>query len=917
VALLLKKSILNNLILKSVFLTIGLLAIFAVFLPQKTVAANGNNFYAGRIIDDSVFTNSTTMSVADIQNFLNSKVTNCVAGYTCLKNYSENGKGSAQIIWEHAQAYQINPQVILVTLQKEQGLITDTYPYSQYRTAMGMGCPDSTPGVCDAQYYGFTNQINYGTKHLRKFYNNDPNWFVPYAPGQATISWSPNGGCGTSTFTIENSATAALYSYTPYRPNQAALNNLYGTGDGCSAYGNRNFWREYTDWFGSTLGVSFTIIKSTTGLEQYVYESGTKRLIPSPQIKIAWNLQNQQIIEYSQAQIDAIPFRDNKPLSNITRIDGSQAVYLIDGGKKYYIPSTTTLQAWQFNVNNIADVGVGLGSKPYYTGVLGYSVRSYDANDLRIFMVDGGTLRPYNSVDILRSWEGDNPLSITPSQDLFNTLGSVPGSIDSNKLNNNGQEYLAVAQQRLTSNPTISSLYPGTSTTVSNATIARLIPSAPASWFVRANNDQTVYLIDGGTKHAVQSPDHLTAWSPGGVQKVNIVTGSVVNSIPTGAPLTQFVANQSGQYFFFTGQKLPIPTNLANDYANSLLGSFNATPNLLSLYINGPQASGFLRGATTPTVFLLDGSKKRSVTDWNTFVLWNGTRNESTTLVYDFSLSQFGQDTNVNSIISSLGNSYALDNGVYYQVDPETSSNWGFTNYTQISSSTLARFSNGGILTSSAKVNNIYYLIRNSAKFATTINSIADVWGISTAQPHSSTFLTKVNNGGLLQPFFAVNNPADLRIFLKDSDKSYVLTSPQQVYNFGFINSLLPKLGNTELSNISTSQSAKNNINYLSNYYIIDNGKKRLPNDNSTQAAWNLTTPNNYISVTSALANYLIDGSNSTILIKGSAPNVYAVENGTKRWITGPQILSQNFPGIQITLVSDNLLQLLPSGPAY
>ncbi len=27
---------------------------------------------------------------------------------------------------------------------------------------------------------------------------------------------------------------------------------MYGTGDGCSAYGNRNFWRYYTDWFGST-----------------------------------------------------------------------------------------------------------------------------------------------------------------------------------------------------------------------------------------------------------------------------------------------------------------------------------------------------------------------------------------------------------------------------------------------------------------------------------------------------------------------------------------------------------------------------------------------------------------------------------------------------------------------------------------
>ena len=51
---------------------------------------------------------------------------------------------------------------------------------------------------------------------------------------------------------IQNQATAGLYLYTPYRPNAAALANLYGTGDGCSSYGNRNFWRMFTDWFGST-----------------------------------------------------------------------------------------------------------------------------------------------------------------------------------------------------------------------------------------------------------------------------------------------------------------------------------------------------------------------------------------------------------------------------------------------------------------------------------------------------------------------------------------------------------------------------------------------------------------------------------------------------------------------------------------
>jgi hypothetical protein len=35
------------------------------------------------------------------------------------------------------------------------------------------------------------------------------------------------------------------------------LNAGYGTGDGCGAYGNRNFWAMFTDWFGSTQGTVY------------------------------------------------------------------------------------------------------------------------------------------------------------------------------------------------------------------------------------------------------------------------------------------------------------------------------------------------------------------------------------------------------------------------------------------------------------------------------------------------------------------------------------------------------------------------------------------------------------------------------------------------------------------------------------
>jgi hypothetical protein len=66
------------------------------------------------------------------------------------------------------------------------------------------------------------------------------------------IRYNPNAACGTSPVYIQNQATVNLYNYTPYQPNAAALAAGYGTGNACSAYGNRNFWNFFTDWFGPT-----------------------------------------------------------------------------------------------------------------------------------------------------------------------------------------------------------------------------------------------------------------------------------------------------------------------------------------------------------------------------------------------------------------------------------------------------------------------------------------------------------------------------------------------------------------------------------------------------------------------------------------------------------------------------------------
>lgn len=273
-------------ILATTFLLLG--ALIPLANPLIANAADTSNFRAGNIISDATFTNTASISAQGVQQFLNSKVPSCDTNgsqpldagfstsgipdyngdgtiqrwewgkkkynqttFTCLRNYSQDGKTAARIIYNDAIKYSINPKVLVVLLQKEQGLVTDTWPLNlQYRAATGFGCPDTA--ACDSQYYGFSNQVKWAAVMFRAIMDDSPNWYSPYVLGNNSIYWSPNHSCGTSTVNILNRATVALYDYTPYRPNQAALNAGYGSGNSCSSYGNRNFWLYYTDWFGST-----------------------------------------------------------------------------------------------------------------------------------------------------------------------------------------------------------------------------------------------------------------------------------------------------------------------------------------------------------------------------------------------------------------------------------------------------------------------------------------------------------------------------------------------------------------------------------------------------------------------------------------------------------------------------------------
>ncbi len=246
---------------------LGAAVLTAVAPAPRAQAAElpGTIVDGGYIISDAEFYRANAMTEAQIQSFLNGKVGSCAKGATCLKDYrgdltarkadtyctaiaAEKNATAARMIYRAATACHINPKVILVMLQKEQGLITSTKPSAwNIEHAMGQSCPD-TPAGCSAAAAGFWNQVYLGSRQMQ-IYTKYPSSFGYRAGQYNTIKWAPSASCGTSKVFIKNQATANLYNYTPYRPNIAALAAGYGTGDACSTYGNRNFYNYYVAWF--------------------------------------------------------------------------------------------------------------------------------------------------------------------------------------------------------------------------------------------------------------------------------------------------------------------------------------------------------------------------------------------------------------------------------------------------------------------------------------------------------------------------------------------------------------------------------------------------------------------------------------------------------------------------------------------
>lgn len=311
------------------FLSLALLTAFVtVSLLQGTASAAAPNY--NNIMDNNVFDNFSSMDAAGIDTFLNRFPNSCIStnngfsapdpiGYNPSQKFQYGGLVSAgTVIYHAAQAYSINPQVLIATLQKEQGLVVGDggnvvrngkdCGALAISASMGYACPDtnifsnysgftlyamngnpvtSVNHTCvrNAAYVGFSRQVinaawlltfdRHRSEGEANWYVNKPNWdnsddanFCYSGPlTEGTYRTCPSGVTtyhdgkitidGTPLH-MDNGATAALYHYTPHK------------------HGQDLFYDRFTAWFGSTYGV----YKWTTDSYQVWNQNETVRVDP-------------------------------------------------------------------------------------------------------------------------------------------------------------------------------------------------------------------------------------------------------------------------------------------------------------------------------------------------------------------------------------------------------------------------------------------------------------------------------------------------------------------------------------------------------------------------------------------------------------------------------------------------------------
>lgn len=305
-----KKTILASIIATSFLIT-----------PLVATPANAAEFNPAYIISDAEILDYNAMTPAEIQAFLDTQ-----GG--ALRNYvvtaadglpADSPKAEmtvAEVIYDRATTNKISPRFLLVLLQKEQSLLTETEPTQrQLDWATGYGCPDG--GGCNDRWRGLWKQLNSASLQFRS-YMDEPRLYK-YQAGQTYTFTNPYGTISQEEMSVTpaNQATAALYNYTPHVYN-----------------GNYNFWKLWNRYF-SRIFPDGSLVQAQGESGVWLIQGGKKRpFLSAGALKSRYD--TRRIITVNRADLDAYPNGDPIKFSlyTIVRTPLGDMYLLLDDTKR-------------------------------------------------------------------------------------------------------------------------------------------------------------------------------------------------------------------------------------------------------------------------------------------------------------------------------------------------------------------------------------------------------------------------------------------------------------------------------------------------------------------------------------------------------------------------------------------------------
>lgn len=409
--------------MKKLFLSITAGLLFSAVLIFHTAPVSAS-FTANDLIDDNIFNNSKSMSSSGIDAWLNANFPHsCIStnnhfsapdptGYNPTQGFIYGGNVSAgRVIADAANAYNVNPQVLISTLEKESSVVTGNASYhcTYINTAMGYGCPDSGSCPTDpATMSGFSKQIihaawllkfgeqrsegNVGFNVQKTGWDNSDD-IDTYYGGPMTQGTHQRISSGPSTYFdgytsidgtsvhMDTGGTAALYWYTPH------------------FHGNQLFVSIFEGWFGSTTG---ELARTTASGQVYIVNTDTNQKYPINSQGFYNDLSRLGLRYVTASYLNSIP--TGNAYTGMVQDDSTNSLYLVNASIKLKFKSCS---------GDVVDYGYTCASTQYvpFTAAQiaklanGPNVSSFMKSNTSatVYYMNDGQKRPFQSMGDLAS----------------------------------------------------------------------------------------------------------------------------------------------------------------------------------------------------------------------------------------------------------------------------------------------------------------------------------------------------------------------------------------------------------------------------------------------------------------------------------------------------------------------------------